>query len=196
MNNEPDDAEQPGPQLSNELQRFAADLSCLRPRDDRLDRERLAFLAGQASVSAESVRPTKVLGLPLESRAWPAAFAAMSAIAAALLFAVLMRSESSELYQTATNDGAYGAPKPFSIEHPAGRDVLTTRDAHLSDIQSRIAKHDLDRADNHTSLPLRQDHDVPILTPNAWHQVINKTETPKPSSEDSSSLFQIRGVTL
>jgi hypothetical protein len=196
MNDEPDDAERLGPQLSDELQRFAADLSCLRPRDDRLDRERLAFLAGRASVSAGSVGPTKVLGLPLESRAWPAAFAAMSAIAAVLFFALLMRSESSGLYQTATNDGAYRPPKPFSIEHPDVRDVLTTRDAHLSDIQSRIAKHDLDRADIHTSLPLRQDHDVPILTPNAWHQVINRTENSKPSSEDASSLFQIRGVTL
>ena len=81
------------PNLSDELQHFAAELARLRPREDRLDRERLAFLAGQASVAPAPSKSLKTLGLPLESRAWPAAFAAMTAIAATLLCMLLTRPE-------------------------------------------------------------------------------------------------------
>ena len=41
------------PATPQELKSIEATLSALRPRDDRLDRERLVFLAGQASVHKE-----------------------------------------------------------------------------------------------------------------------------------------------
>jgi hypothetical protein len=183
-------------QLDEELQRFAADLSRLRPREDRLDRERLAFLAGQASVTRKSVRPIKVLGLPLESRAWPAAFVSMTAIAAALLFALLVRPESPSPNQIATNGHVNNADEQLSIEPSIVPEVLTTRDAHMGDIQSRLAKRDVDRMDGNGSIRFPDVRDVPILTPNAWHQVINNSEQLVPSADDSSSPFQNRGATL
>lgn len=196
MNDESDNVERLGPQLSDVLERFAADLSRLRPREDRLDRERLAFLAGQASVAADSVRPIKVLGLPLESRAWPAAFASMSAIAAALLFALLMRPDNSSVGQMAANDRVHRAPQQLVVRHSIDRDVLTTRDVHFSDIQSRLAKRDPEQTDGGISLPFPRERDVPIFTPSAWHQVINTFKSAHPSADDSSSLFQNRGATL
>ena len=39
------------PEDPHELKSFEAKLAALVPRDDRLDRERLAFLAGQASMT-------------------------------------------------------------------------------------------------------------------------------------------------
>jgi hypothetical protein len=62
-----------------ELNSFAAELAALRPRSDRLDRDRLMFLAGQASVGSQKCRRTT------RSRFWPAATATMTAAAAALL---------------------------------------------------------------------------------------------------------------
>ena len=75
MNDEPDDAEQLGPQLSDELKRFAEDLSSLRPSDDRLDRERLAFLAGQASMATGNTQSLSDSSSWRRHQAWPAAFA-------------------------------------------------------------------------------------------------------------------------
>jgi hypothetical protein len=196
MNDEQGKTERLGPQLSDELKQFAADLSRLRPRDNRLDRERLAFLAGQASVASRPAQPLKVLGLPLESRVWPAAFASMSAIAAALFVVLLMRPESPSVQPTAASDRVPRAHDQVQDQPFIGRDVLMTRDVHLSDIQSRLAKRDPGKTDGDMSLPLPHERDVPILTPNAWHQVINNTKSASPSADDSSSLFQTRGATL
>jgi hypothetical protein len=71
-------------ELPPELKAMEAELSALRPRDDRLDRERLVFLAGQASTAD---RPA------MGRWAWPAAFAAMTAVAAGLLVALVLRPE-------------------------------------------------------------------------------------------------------
>jgi hypothetical protein len=69
--------------LSAELKAVEAELAALAPRDDRLDRERLIFLAGRASVAARAPR--------LGALAWPGAFAGMTAVAAALLVMLLAR---------------------------------------------------------------------------------------------------------
>jgi hypothetical protein len=94
MTNDSHNAEGGNPNLSNELQHFAAELARLQPRNDRLDRERLAFLAGQASVDLAPSQCAKIFGVRLESRAWPAAFAAMTAVAATLLCMLLTRPEA------------------------------------------------------------------------------------------------------
>jgi hypothetical protein len=67
-----------------DLKAIEAQLAALRPREDGLDRERLMFLAGQASVR----RPE----LTARRWAWPASFAAMTA-AAVLLLAIVLRHE-------------------------------------------------------------------------------------------------------
>jgi len=78
----------PDEELPPELEAIEGELRSLRPRDDRLDRERLAFLAGQSSVIG---RPT---GRGAAARwAWPGACAGMTAVAAALSVALVVRPE-------------------------------------------------------------------------------------------------------
>ncbi len=73
--------------LAPGLKAVEAELASLSPRTDRIDRERLIFLAGQQSVA----------GGRAASRArrwgWPTAFAAMTALAAGLLVALLLPGE-------------------------------------------------------------------------------------------------------
>lgn len=78
----------PGKELPRELKAVEAELATLRPRA-RLDRDRLVFLAGQASVRAPAAgRWAKAAGW-----AWPTAFAGMTATAATLLVMLLVRPE-------------------------------------------------------------------------------------------------------
>jgi hypothetical protein len=90
------------------LKAFEAALAALVPRGDRLDRDRLMFLAGQASVggilsetaTAEgapgvSPVPGKIHGQEARAMrrwAWPAAFSAMTAVAATLFVMLLMQA--------------------------------------------------------------------------------------------------------
>ncbi|NQT14713.1 MAG: hypothetical protein HQ582_18295 [Planctomycetes bacterium] len=71
-----------GEELPPELKAVEAELADLCPREDRLDRERLAFLAGQASVAGRTGRT---------AWAWPASLAGMTAVAATLLVILLVR---------------------------------------------------------------------------------------------------------
>lgn len=66
-----------------DLNAFEAALAALAPRSERLNRERLMFLAGQASLPAARGG---------RRWAWPAAFGAMTAVAAGLLLAVVIRA--------------------------------------------------------------------------------------------------------
>ncbi len=68
--------------LPPELRSFEAQLAALLPRTDRLDRERLMYQAGRASLVAEIGR---------RPWAWPAAFSAMTVVAASLLVALVVR---------------------------------------------------------------------------------------------------------
>ncbi len=65
-----------------------AELAGLRPREDRLDRERLIFRAGQASVAGRQAGIVRW--------AWPAVSAGMTAAAATLLVMLLVRPEPRE----------------------------------------------------------------------------------------------------
>ncbi len=67
-----------------DLKALEAALAALVPRGDRLDRDRLMFLAGQTAASQP--------GAALSRRwAWPAAFSAMTAVAASLLAVLVVR---------------------------------------------------------------------------------------------------------
>jgi hypothetical protein len=87
-----------GEELPAELKAVEAELASLRPRDDRLDRERLVFLAGQASALGRQQARRTATACYRQARpairpwAWPAAFAGMTAVAASLLIALVLRS--------------------------------------------------------------------------------------------------------
>jgi hypothetical protein len=67
--------------------RFEVELTALTPRSAQFDRDRLMFLAGQASVRVTDG------GRPQRRWPWPAAFSAMTAVAAGLLVMMLARPE-------------------------------------------------------------------------------------------------------
>ena len=95
---------QPGdhdPQLSPHIQALEAQLAALRPREDRLDRERLMFLAGQASV-VQSHRPA----FARRRRAWTVSIGAT--VAAALLLSLVLRPRPNAS-DRATRSSAYRA---------------------------------------------------------------------------------------
>jgi hypothetical protein len=74
--------------LPPELKAVEAELAGLRPRTDRLQRDRLLYLAGQASFAGASSRRSALLRVHW---AWPATAAVMSAVAATLLVMLLSR---------------------------------------------------------------------------------------------------------
>ena len=80
----------PEEDLSPDLKAIEAELASLTPRTGLLDRERLIFLAGQQSVAADDAGPANRRG----GWGWPAAFAAMTAVAAMLLVMLLSRPEA------------------------------------------------------------------------------------------------------
>jgi hypothetical protein len=79
---------------------FEQALCSLAPRAAQLDRDRLMFLAGQATVpqasqecelAVDQSHQVDAVGSPRARWGWPAAFSAMTAVAAALLVALLNR---------------------------------------------------------------------------------------------------------
>lgn len=145
-----------GEELPPELKAVEAELADLCPRDDRLDRERLVFLAGQASVAG---RPG-----PRVAWAWPASSAAMTGVAATLLVMLLARPEPSveerirvvkmpvESRGSATpRDESLPAPRLVaseSVEDPSWRSdpdwpLLRTRASDLK-MLDRMLAHDAD----------------------------------------------------
>ena len=79
--------EKESPEMTGELRAFEAALGNLRPSATALDRDRLLFLAGQASVHSTGNFAGPVTWL------WPAATASMTGIAALLLAALLLRPD-------------------------------------------------------------------------------------------------------
>ena len=76
--------------LSSELQALEAAWAQLQPRTAQIDRDRLLFLAGQASVTGDGSHSTRVRFLRWY---WPASSVAMTGVAAALLCALVLRAD-------------------------------------------------------------------------------------------------------
>lgn len=76
-------SEKPSEHLTPDLRAFEAALAALAPKAAALDRDRLMYEAGRASLAP--------LHPPHRGWAWPAAFSAMSALAASLLLALVLR---------------------------------------------------------------------------------------------------------
>ena len=121
-----------------DLKDIEAALASLVPRGDRLSRDRLMFLAGQASVVHRGQD-----GAERAARwAWPSAFAAMSAVAASLLVALLVRPETGSGDRIAH----VSAPLPPSAEKPAVADgtpssIVHPPDSILRTPDSRLTVH-------------------------------------------------------
>jgi hypothetical protein len=169
------------PEDPHELKSFEAKLAALVPRDDRLDRERLAFLAGQASMSA-------IKGWQRHP-GWPAAFAAMSVLAATLLMMLVTRPAATGVSATgvgeiATSNRSHAAPRVASnVLSERSADTLSARDALDGDIEQRLTK--LSKV---KSAPLFfiQQPESPSLTPAAWRRVSDGAKSPVPSAGSSS----------
>jgi hypothetical protein len=80
------------------LSELEAALRALVPQTPRLNRDRLMFLAGQASVAPRLRQPASPLGAAFSRQhagwGWPVALAAMSTVAASLFVALVMRPVS------------------------------------------------------------------------------------------------------
>ncbi|MHC4176345.1 MAG: hypothetical protein ACYSWU_02495 [Planctomycetota bacterium] len=135
----------PEEDLPPSLKAIEAELASLSPRTDRLDRERLIFLAGQQSVwrDTKGTKGTVPFSLrenrdsPLrENRdsprvrwGWPAAFTAMSAVAAALLVMLLSQPETPggrpvvEVPVDRSSDGGVGPDADLPTSPQDGRQV-------------------------------------------------------------------------
>jgi hypothetical protein len=169
------------PEDSHELKSFEAKLAALIPRDDRLDRERLAFLAGQASMNPN----TRWQRHP----AWPAAFAAMSVLAATLLMMLVTRPTATGLSATgvgeiATSDRPHAAPRTATNVFPEKMpDTLSARDALAGDIEQRLTN--LSKVKSAPLFYIEQP-ESPSLTPAAWRRVSDGVRSPAPSAGSSS----------
>lgn len=165
--NAPDD-------LPRDLKALEARFAQLVPQNGRLDRERLMFLAGQASVVAIDPQ-VSLLGLSLSARAWPRAFVAMSAVAAAVFVMLLMRPSISDSSLAGHNSVAdidrtveLGRRHLGELGHRQG-DVLSVADAHRDDVEDRLAK----RESGSREITLDEDLGGQVLTPSSWEQLIH-----------------------
>lgn len=99
-----------GPLADASLESFAASLAALSPHA-RLDRDRLMYLAGQASVGQASVDQASRRPRPW---AWPVACSAMTAVAACLLALLASRPEPKVIERIVR------VPVNTSVENIAG----------------------------------------------------------------------------
>ncbi|MGD0516569.1 MAG: hypothetical protein ABSA26_03455 [Thermoguttaceae bacterium] len=138
---------------SAEMKQFEAALAALTPRTDRLDRERLMFLAGQQSIlpssfgrGQQSVLPStdqptmptnaahrcpmvpvgarRVAGGEGKKRigAWPAAFATMTVVAAALLAMLIVRPATKDAENVVIYPASQSAPATDAKETTLSND--------------------------------------------------------------------------
>ncbi len=125
--------------LPAELKALEAQLAALVPRADRLDRDRLMFLAGRASAGDATVPSRSVA-----RRALPAAFAAMTGVAVVLAVLLVLPAEPQIVERIirvpaepspleAVADGMRPAPEHRAVETPReNRRIADSADARWS----------------------------------------------------------------
>ncbi len=183
-------------ELPRDLKSLEAQFAALVPRNDRLDRERLMFLAGQASVDG-SLQRVSLLGVGLAAKVWPRAFAAMTAVAAALFVALLATPSFREVSSATPVSNVASGNRPFKSRPQVTNDSsnpradgLSVGDAHGGNIERSLAT----RAEELVgTLPI-DDRDRPTLTPAAWRQVTGDSESPRLPADKSSGLPIYRGI--
>ncbi len=154
-----------------ELRSLEAQLKMYLPREDRLDRERLIFLAGRASSDG--------VELPKMRLAWPVSFAAMTALAATLLVMLLTRPVNQSLMSPpeirlmpiVRNDLAFRAPMWAKQE---GISTATIYDEEQLD---RLLNDDqifLTRSDTQHSPTTERPPKPWVLTPSSWGKLFEE----------------------
>lgn len=103
----------PEDDLPPELKSVEAALASLAPRIDRLDRDRLMFLAGEQSATSGRRGPVR----SPHGWAWPGAFSAMTAVAAALLVMLIARPEKHtvEILRVPVSQASNDRPSPDGV---------------------------------------------------------------------------------
>jgi hypothetical protein len=127
-----------------ELKAFEAALASLAPRADRLDRNRLMFLAGQQSrVGPAKCSPTKHSEKPLRKLTWPTAFSAMTCVSIVLAVLLAIRpsiplTEPEQTSIAANKDKKHPATTAISeCQKIPTNSVIFGNDAnHLSKLSS------------------------------------------------------------
>jgi hypothetical protein len=180
-------------ELPAKLQSMEARLRKLTPRDDRLDRDRLMFLAGQASVESVSSDEARVLGSPFNPRVWPAAFAGMSSVAAALAVMLVLRSDHTAQLHRA--DVVQTESTRFRPAGPSDYAMLTTRDAHLGSIDRLFAQKEMQGPDSvEATTTSAEDEGIPILTPARLHDLFDDSKSVDRSFNGAARIRLIQGV--
>jgi len=190
-------AGRPAWDLPAELKALEARLAALSPRGDRLDRDRLMFLAGRAAAEAALVSPQPMPQHTREHKAWPAAFAAMTAVAATLLVMLVTRPTPIEQPIVNVADSVKRAPAiiPFADEQPiSNSNVLSTADARRRDIEHLLSVGMLAAGGDTANVPVSES-DRATLTPAAWRQIIDGPERIGPRTNDASHLRTNQGAT-
>ena len=151
-------------QTPADLKAFESQLSSLEPRADQLDRERICYLAGQASVNQPSTR-----------WAWPSSFAAMTALAATLLVMLINQPTISPTEKLTAGKSLAEIRSDFAKRHPqhAHPQGITTatvfREKELEELlygQSTLATTSNEPA---TILEVEPSQRT-ILTPSSWSE--------------------------
>jgi hypothetical protein len=176
-------------ELPTDLKAFEARLAALAPRDDRLDREQLMFLAGRASVEG-SFEISGLRARQPREKSWPVAFAAMTAIAATLLVMLVARPVVTEppVVQVANSVKRPLAARPFIAEATdSNTNVLSTGDARRHDIEQLLSVINL-AGNGDAASPSAAEGDGATLTPAAWRQVLQGAEATRPPTTDSSDM--------
>jgi hypothetical protein len=194
-------ANQPGWELPRGFKSIEARLATLSPRDDRLDRERLMFLAGQASVEPANGDRYRELNTWKNIRTWQAAFAGMTAIAASLVALIVLRpvaveSQTAHLRNLPATQISVPKLPAGHVRSPLSNTVLSARDVLHQNIERLIVKKESHSLDGETTIVLPGDSQAPpVLTPAAWMQVFDSSASSAAPTNGSSDLPVHRGVT-
>lgn len=196
------------PNLSKHLKAFEAELVSLRPNENRLNREQMIFLAGQASVSNAESGSSKLLGMNMESKAWPAAFAAMTAIAAMLLVMVVQVPQNlvnasptpsqkttvlEEPPQIAKDSRIPESSPAIAHNHVSNRNILTVSSARFGNLETLLAASASYRPEQSDSNEtINKNH--PKLTPANWNHFFQDKQPSISFPNKSSSHIHSLGV--
>jgi len=120
--------EQPAalPPMPRESAALEARFAELRPRENRLDRDRLMFRAGQASMDGGKA-PTSAA----RRWAWPASLAGMSAVAAALAVMLLSDVRDDQLHPPLANSNLPVGASDLGFKSPMWRPDAEPANGHL-----------------------------------------------------------------
>ncbi len=182
--------------LPEEFKLLETQLKSLSPRPDRLDRERLIFLAGQASVEDDRALPSE---LQPSRWAWPASFATMTAVAAALLLMLLTRPSNVPMTLAPADELA-----PIESFRPTlatdqtsrilGQNILSSAPNQLKQIEQLLASDSLPAESSVDAGSAREWMDHRMLTPTSFQMLLDEPTRPGPSPLDSSFLSPEAGA--